>query len=175
MLLIVRPDKVVAWRRAGFRWCWLWRSRWRTDGPKITNELRELIRRLAQENPGWGAPKIHGELLKIGFEVSERAISRNLRRVQHRGDPGKSWLAFLQNHREIIAAFDFFTVPTVTFELLYCLFVIEHGRRKILHFNITRHPIGDWIRNNYVRHFRRLDNIAISFGCGYFRTTAKWQ
>jgi putative transposase len=145
VLLIVKPDTVVAWHRASFRWYWRWRSRQRPGRPKITNELRELIRRLAQENPGWGAPKIHGELLKLGFEVAERTISRYLRRVNRRGDPVKSWLAFLQNHREVIVAFDFFTVPTVTFELLYCLFVIEHGRRKILHFNVTSHPTADWI------------------------------
>ena len=87
---------------------------------------------------------MHGELLKLGFEVSERSVARYLRRVHRRGDAGKSWLTFLQNHREVIVALDFFTVPTVTFQLLYCLFVIEHGRRKILHFNVTRHPTAEW-------------------------------
>jgi transposase InsO family protein len=100
---------------------------------------------LAQENSSWGAPKIHGELLKLGFEVSERSVARYLRCGRRRGDPAKSWLTFLQNHREVIVALDFFTVPTVTFQLLYCLFVIEHGRRKILHFNATSHPTADWV------------------------------
>lgn len=145
VILIVKPDTVVAWQRTGFRWYWRWRSRGRPGRPKITNEIRDLIRRLAEENSGWGAPKIHGELLKLGFEVSERSISRYLRRVHRGGDPGKSWLAFLRNHREIIVALDFFTVPTLKFELLHCLFVIEHGRRKILHFNVTRHPTADWV------------------------------
>jgi hypothetical protein len=92
-----------------------------------------------------GAPKIHGELQKLGFVVSERTVARYLQRVQRRCDPGKSWLTFLTNHQEVIAAFDFFTVPTLTFQVLYCFFVIEHGRRKILHFNVTRHPTAEWV------------------------------
>jgi len=100
---------------------------------------------LAEENPGWGAPRIHGEIQKLGFVVSERSVARYLRRIHRRGDPRKRWLAFLQNHREVIVAFDFFTVPTVTFKLLYCFFVIEHGRRKILHFNVTRFPTAEWV------------------------------
>ena len=104
-----------------------------------------LIRRLAQENSNWGAPKIHGELRKLSFQISERSVARYTRRKGRRGDPGKQWRAFLQNHREVIVAFDFFTVPTVTFQLLYCFFVIEHGRRKILHWNVTRHPTADWV------------------------------
>jgi len=99
---------------------------------------------LAEENPDWGAPKIHGELLKLGFVVAERTVARYLRRIGRRGDPGKKW-AFLQNHREVIVAFDFFTVPTLTFQLLYCFFVIEHGRRRILHLNVTRHPSAEWV------------------------------
>ena len=104
-----------------------------------------MIRRRARENPGWGAPKIHGELLKLGFEVSETSVSRYLRRVDRREDPGKSWLSFLENHREVIVALDSFTIPTVTFRTLHCLFVIEHSRRRILHFNVTGHPTSDWV------------------------------
>lgn len=145
VLVIVKPETVIGWHRAGFRLYWRWRSRPRGGRPKITDEIRALIRRLAAENSNWGAPKIHGELQKLGFVVSERTVARYLRRVQRRGDPGKSWLAFLQNHREVIVAFDFFTVPTVTFQLLYCFFVIAHGRRKILHFNVTQHATADWV------------------------------
>jgi putative transposase len=145
VLVIVKPETVVGWHRTGFRLYWRWRSRPRGGRPKITEEIRALIRRLAAENPGWGAPKIHGELQKLGLVVAERTVARYLRRVQRHGDPGKRWLAFLQNHREVIVAFDFFTVPTVTFQLLYCFFVIAHGRRKILHFNVTRHPTADWV------------------------------
>lgn len=145
VLVIVKPETVVAWHRAGFRLYWRWRSRAQRGRPKIPEDIRVLIRRLAQDNPDWGAPKIHGELLKLGFVLSERTVARYLRRLGRRGDPGKRWVAFLQNHREVIAAFDFFTVPTLTFRLLYCFFVIDHGRRKILHFNVTRHPTADWV------------------------------
>ena len=98
---------------------------------------------MAEENSAWGAPRIHGELEKLGFVVSERSVARYLRRIRRRGDPDKRWHVFLQNHREVIVAFDFFTVPTLTFQLLYCFFVIEHGRRKILHFNVTRRPTAE--------------------------------
>ena len=145
VLVVVQPDTVVAWHRAGFRWYWRWKSHGRRGRPRITAEVRELIRQLAAENAGWGAPRIHGELRKLGFDVAERTVARYLRRLHRRGDPSKSWLTFLQNHREAIVALDFFTVPTVTFRLLYCLFVIEHGRRRILHFNVTAHPTADWV------------------------------
>jgi transposase InsO family protein len=144
-LVIVQPETVIGWHRAGFRLYCRWRSSPRGGRPKITEEIRLLIRRLAQENQYWGAPKIHGELQKLGFVVSERSVARYLRSIRRRADPGKRWLTFLQNHREVIAAFDFFTVPTVSFQLLYCFFVIEHGRRRILHFNVTRHPTADWV------------------------------
>jgi putative transposase len=145
VLVIVKPETVIGWHCAGFRLYWRWRSRPRGGRPKITEEIRGLIRQMAEENAGWGAPKIHGELQKLGFEVSERTVARYLRRTRRGGDPGKSWLAFLENHREVIVAFDFFTVPTVTFKLLYGFFIIEHGRRRILHFNVTRHPTAEWV------------------------------
>lgn len=145
MLLIVKPETVVAWHRAGFRWFWRWRSRPRGGRPRIIAEIRALIRHLALENPDWGAPKIHGELQKLGFLLSERTVARYLRRIQRRGDPGKRWLTFLRNHREAIVALDFFTVPTAMFRVLYCFFVIEHGRRRVLHFNVTQHPTSDWV------------------------------
>ena len=115
VLVVVKPETVVGWHRTGFRLFWRWRSRRRGGRPETTAEIRALIRRLAEENPTWGAPKIHGELLKLGFTISERTVARYLRRVGRRGDLGKRWPTFLANHREIIAALDFFTVPTVTF------------------------------------------------------------
>ena len=145
VLVIVKPETVVGWHRAGFRLYWRWRSRSRGGRPRVSEEVRTLIRRMAAENADWGAPKIHGELLKLGFEVSELTVARYLQRLRRRGDPVKRWLAFLANHREVIVAFDFFTVPTLTFQLLYCFFVIEHGRRRVLHFNVTRHPTADWV------------------------------
>lgn len=116
-------------------------------GPKINKEVRELIRRMKVDNATWGAPRIHGELLQLGFEISEPTVSRYLQRLKRRSDGSKAkrWLAFLNNHRELIVAFDFFTVPTLRFRTLYCFFVIEHRRRRILHFNCTAHPNSDWI------------------------------
>ena len=143
-LLIVQPDTVVGWHRAGFRWYSRWRSRHRPGRPRITPEMRDLIRRMAQ-NPRWGAPKIHGELLKLGFTVAESTVASYLRRLGPRGDARKRWRAFLQNHREMILAVDFFTVPTATFRVLDCFFVIEHERRRILHANVTADPCAEWV------------------------------
>lgn len=131
----MKPETVIGRHRAGFRLYWRWRSRPRSGRPRITDEIRVLIRRLAEEKPDSGAFKIHGDLQKLGFVVSERRVARCLRRIQRRGSPGKRWLAFLQNHREVIVAFDIFTVPAVPFQLLYCFFVMEHGRRKNLSRN----------------------------------------
>jgi len=145
-LLIVKPETVVGSHRAGFRLYWRWRSRGSASGrAKITPEIQELIQRMAKENPTWGAPKIHGELLKLGFKVSERSVSRYIRAIQRRGDPGRRWLTFLRNHREAIVAMDFFTVPTVSFRVLYCLFIIEHARRRILYFHVSAQPNSDWV------------------------------
>ena len=99
------------------------------------------------ENPTWGAPRIHGELLQLGFTIAEPTVSRYLRRLKHPPEENKAkrWQAFINNHREVIAAFDFFTVPSLTFRTLHCFFVIAHGRRRVLHFNVTAHPTSDWI------------------------------
>ena len=146
-LIMVKPETVVGWHRAGFRLYWRFRSRVsRLGRPKIDAEVFEAIKLMALENPTWGAPKIHGELLKLGFKVAERTVSRYLaRRTPRAGDAGQSWQTFLRNHREAIAAMDFFAVPTITFKLLYCFFVIDHSRRRILHFNVTAHPTAEWV------------------------------
>lgn len=145
--MIVTPETVVGWHRAGFRLYWRWRSRHQKALGRrpLRKELRDLIFRMAVENPTWGAPRIHGELLKLGFDVSERSVSRWVQRAPRNPEPARRWKAFLQNHREAIAAMDFFTVPTLTFQVLYCFFVIAHDRRSILHCNVTRHPTGLWI------------------------------
>ncbi len=146
VLIIVKPETVVSWHRAGFRFFWRLRSRPKRSGrSKLNGEVRKLIRQMIKENPTWGAPRIHGELLKLGFDISERTVSRYIKRISPSGQSRKLWAAFLRNHREVITAMDFFTVPTLTFQLLYCFFVIEHGRRKILHFNVTEHPTAPWI------------------------------
>jgi putative transposase len=144
--MIVSPETVVRWHRLGFALYWRAISNVRQVGRRrLSKEVRNLIFRMATENPTWGAPRIHGELLMLGFDVSERTISRWMRRAPRDSEPARRWLAFLRNHREAIAAMDFFTVPTVTFSLLYCFFIIGHGRRRILHFNVTRHPGSLWI------------------------------
>jgi putative transposase len=138
-LILVAPETVVRWHRAGFRlyWRWISRARPRVGRKPISREVRELIFRMVAEDPTWGAPRIHGELLKLGFETSERAVSRWVKRATRTPDPARRWLAFLRNHRKAIAAMDFFTVPTLTFGVLYCFFVIGHDRRKIPHCNVT--------------------------------------
>jgi putative transposase len=108
-------------------------------------EVRELIFRMVAENPTWGAPRIHGELRMLGFDLSERTISRWVKRAPKDPDRAKRWLAFPRNHREAIAAMDFFTVPTITFGVLYCFFIISHDRRRILQVNVTKHPTSGWI------------------------------
>jgi len=148
MLIIVLPETVARWHRAGFKlyWTMLCKVRKRVGGGRrISKEIRELIFQMVAQNPTWGAPRIHGELLMLGFDVSETTISRWMRRAPTVPDPAKRWAAFLRNHREAVAAMDFFTVPTLTFSVLYCFFVISHDRRRILHFNVARHPTSAWI------------------------------
>jgi putative transposase len=146
-LVLVTARTVVAWHRAGFRLYWKWLSPARRVGGRmrVSQEIRDLIVRMAAENPTWGAPRMHGELIKLGFRISEPTVSRWLRRARKNTDPSQRWLTFLKNHRDAIAAMDFFTVPTPTFSVLYCFFVIGHERRKILHFNVTRNPNAIWI------------------------------
>ena len=146
-LLVVTPETVVRWHRNGFRlyWSLISKVRKQVGRKRLSREVRKLIFRMVAENPTWGAPRIHGELLMLGFDVSERTISRWMKRAPRDPRPAERWRAFLENHREAIAAMDFFTVPTITFGILYCFFVISHDRRRILHFNITKHPTSSWI------------------------------
>src|SRR6266446_1571280 len=146
-LVVVTPETVIRWHRAGFRLYWKLISGVRTRvGRKPTpKEVRELIFRMVVENPTWGAPRIHGELLMLGLDVCERTISRWMRRAPRDHERTKRWLAFLRNHREVVAAMAFFIVPTITFGVLYCFFIIGHDRRCILHFNVTKHPTSSWI------------------------------
>ena len=143
VLAIVKPGTVVAWHRRAYRR--YWRRVSRTRGrPRIDTNLRQLIERMVKENR-WGAPRIHGELLRLGFRVSERTVSRYVRRARPRQVPGTSWKTFLDNHREVLVAMDLFLVPTVTFRLLYVLLVIQHHRRQVLHVNVTAHPTAAWV------------------------------
>ena len=146
-LILVQPETVVRWHRAGFKLYWQWLSRHRNAAGRrcVSKELRQLIFRVVAENPTWGAPRIHGELKMLGSDISERTVQRWMRKAPRNSEPAKRWTAFLNNHREVIAAMDFFTVPTLSFGVLYCFFVIAHDRRRVLHCNVTRHPTGAWV------------------------------
>jgi hypothetical protein len=135
-LLVLQPETVVRWHCAGFRLYWKWISRKRARrGRKLSSkELRELIFRMVAENPTWGAARIHGELRMLGFDISERTVLRWMRKAPRNPEPAKRWATFLANHREAIAAMDFFTAPTLTFGVLYCFFFVAHDRRRVVHW-----------------------------------------
>ncbi len=133
-LVIVKPETVIGWHRKGFRLFWTWKSRRRKSGrPPLSREVRDLIRRMSRENPLWGAPRIHGELLKLGFEGSKGAVSKYLTR--HPKPPSQAWRTFLENHVGCMTSIDFFVVPTATFTLLFVFIVLRHERRRIVHFD----------------------------------------
>ena len=146
-LILVQPETVVRWHRSGFKlyWTWLSRHRRRSGRKCVGRELRELIFRMVAGTPAWGAPRIHGELKMLGVDASERSVLRWMRKAPRNPEPAKRWAAFLSNHREAIAAMDFFTIPTLSFGVLYCFFVIAHDRRRILHCNVTKHPTSAWV------------------------------
>ncbi len=142
-LTIVKPETVIAWHRAGFRLFWTWKVRCGQPGrPIISPEVRALIRKMGRENPSWGAPRIHGELLKLGFNVGESSVSKYM--VRSRKPPSQTWRTFLQIHGKQLVSIDFFTVPTIRFQVLYVFLVLAHDRRRILHFNVTAHPTAAW-------------------------------
>ncbi len=142
-LAIVKPETVVAWHRAGFRLFWTWKVRRGHPGrPVISRAVRDLIRKMCRENPGWGAPRIHGELLKLGIDIAESSVSKYM--VRSRKPPSQTWRTFLENHAKQLVSIDFFTVPTLRFQVLYVFLVLAHDRRRILHFNVTAHPTAEW-------------------------------
>jgi hypothetical protein len=124
-LAIVRPDTVVRWHRAGFRLFWHWKSRSRPGRPGVPAEIRQLIRQMSVANPLWGAPRIHGELLKLGIDIGQTSVAKYMAR--RRGPPSQGWKTFLRNHADGVAAMDLFVVPTVSFRLLYGLLIMSHG------------------------------------------------
>ncbi len=152
VVVIVKPDTVIRWHRRGFRLFWTWRSRSRRRGrPQGPQEVRELIRRMSRENPLWGAPRIHGELLKLGIEISQATVSKVM--VRHPRPPSQSWRTFLANQADGLASIDLFVVPTATFRLLYAFIVLRHDRRKVVHFNVTAHPTAAWLGHQLVEAF----------------------
>ena len=147
---VVQPETILRWHRAGFTALWRWRSRKRARRPKIDRELRDLIRRISKENPRWGASRIHGELLMLGFEVAQSTVSKYM--VQGEA-PSQSWKTFFRNHAQAIAAIDLCVVPTLTFERLFAFLVLGHGRRQLLWFEVTRHPTAEWLARQITEAF----------------------
>ncbi|MFA5866250.1 MAG: integrase core domain-containing protein [Phycisphaerae bacterium] len=178
VLLIVQPDTVVRWHRAGFRWYWKWKSKPGKGGrPKIGKDIRDLIRQISQENPLWGAPRIQAELHLLGHDVAESTVVKYM--VKVRKPPSQTWRTFLENHMKQIVAIDFFTVPTIHFRILYCFIILRHDRRAMVHFNITPHPTAVWTAQQVANAFPEdtapkyliRDRDAI-YG-GYFRQRIK--
>jgi transposase InsO family protein len=151
VLAIVQPETVVRWHRAGFRRYWRWKSRWRGGRPAIEADLRALIRRMSIDNPLWGAPRIHGELLKLGFEVAQSTVAKYM--VKRRGPPSQRWRTFLRNHAPDIAFMDLFVVPTISFSLLYVFVIIRLNRRGLVWINVTQNPTAEWIARHLTEAF----------------------
>src|SRR6476469_7805475 len=142
-LKILKPETVIRWHRAGFRAYWRWKSRSRGGRPKTPLEVRQLIRDMSIENPLWGAPRIHGELLKLGIDVGQTTVAKYMARG--RRPPSQGWKTFLRNHADGIASMDLFVVPTISFRLLYGFLVLRHSRREILWLGVTAHPSAQWV------------------------------
>ena len=150
-MLIIRPETLIRWHRAGFRGYWRWKSCSLGGRPPIGTELRALIQRMSQENPLWGAPRIHGELLKLGFAVSQSTVAKYVARTSH--PPSQSWRTFICNHAPQIAAMDLFVVPTIGFNLLYAFVMVRLARRELVWINVTAHPTAEWIAQQITEAF----------------------
>src|SRR6201998_3863554 len=142
-LKILKPETLIRWHRAGFRACWRWKSRPRGGRPTTAAEIRQLIREMSVANPLWGAPRIHGELLKLGIDVGQTTVAKYM--AKRRRPPSQGWKTFLRNHADGIASMDLFVVPTISFRLLYGLLILHHDRRQILWLGVTAHPTAEWI------------------------------
>src|SRR3990170_1673719 len=151
VLTIIRPETLMRWHRAGFRCYWRWKSRSLGGRPQIETDLRALIRRMSIENPLWGAPRIHGELLKLGFEVAQSSVAKYM--VKRRGPPSQGWRTFLRNHAPDIAAMDLFIVPTISFDLLYAFVIVHLDRRELVWINVTTNPTAEWVARQLTEVF----------------------
>src|SRR5215475_4932568 len=150
-ITIVQPDTVLRWHRSGFRLYWRWKSQSRGGRPKVPLEVRALIRRISVENRLWGAPRIHGELLKLGFALAQSTVAKYM--ASSGGPRGQSWGTFLRNHMPHIAAMDLFVVPTISFNLLYVLVIVRLARRELVCINVTSHPTAEWIAQQITEAF----------------------
>jgi transposase InsO family protein len=151
VVTIIRPETLVRWHRAGFRCYWRWKSWSRGGRPQVESDLRGLIRRMSAENPLWGAPRIHGELLKLGFEVAQSSVAKYM--VKRRGPPSQGWRTFLRNHAPDIAAMDLFVVPTIGFELLYAFVIVRLDRRELIWVSATANPTAEWVARQLTEAF----------------------
>jgi transposase InsO family protein len=151
VITVIRPDTLVRWHRTGFRRYWRWKSRSFGGRPQIDAELRALIRQMSIENPLWGAPRIHGELLKLGIDVAQSSVAKYM--VTRSGPPGQGWRTFLRNHASDIAAMDLFVVPTIGFDLLYAFLIIRLDRRDLVWINVTTNPTAEWIARQLIEAF----------------------
>jgi transposase InsO family protein len=151
VLMIIRPETLVRWHRAGFRRYWRWKSCRREGRPPIEAELRALIRQMSRENLLWGAPRIHGELLKLGFELAQSSVAKYM--VKHRGPPSQGWRTFLRNHAPDIAAMDLFVVPTIGFRMLYGFVIVRLDRRDLVWINVTTNPTAEWVARQITEAF----------------------
>src|SRR5207245_381226 len=150
-VIIIRPETLVRWDRAGFRRYGRWKSRSLGGRPQIDADLRVLIWRMSMDNPLWGAPRIHGELLKLGFEVAQSTVAKYM--IKRCGPPSQGWLTFLRNHAPNIAAMDLFVVPTLGFDLLYVLIIVRLARRDLVWINVTSNPTAEWIARQITEAF----------------------
>jgi len=148
-MVLVKPATVVQWHRQGFRLYWRWRSR--SGRRPVARETRRLIREMCLANPLWGAPRILGELLKIGISVSQATVAKYMLRRPH--SPSPTWRSFLRNHALGIAAIDMFIVPSATFRVLFVMVILAHDRRKIVRFDVTEHPTADWLSRQLTEAF----------------------
>ncbi len=160
-LTIIQPETLVRWHRAGFRSYWRWKSRPLGGRPQIGSDLRALIRRMSIDNPLWGAPRIHGELLKLGFDVAQSSVAKYM--VKRRGPPSQGWRTFLRNHAPDIAAMDLFVVPTISFDLLYAFVIVRLDRRDFIWANVTANPTAEWIARQVTEAFPWIAPRNISF------------
>ncbi len=151
-LKVFKPDTLIRWHQQGFRLYWTWKSRRRKEGrPIIEPEIRELIRTMSQNNIGWGAPRIHGELKMLGIQVSQSTVAKYM--IRHHKPPSQTWKTFLENHASDLVSVDFLTVPTATFRILYVFLILHHERREVLHFNVTEHPTAEWSAQQIIEAF----------------------
>ena len=179
-ITVVKPETIIRWHRRGFRAYWRWKSRRLGGRPRIDREIGYLIRRMSRENPLWGAPRIHGELLMLGIEVAESTVARYMTKRQ--GPPSQGWKTFLRNHADGIASLDLFVVRTISFKLLYGLVILRHARRRLVSISVTSNPTAEWIAGQVTDAFpwdeapsHLIRDRDRAFGPVYTHAFVRWR